>query len=281
MSSTVDSTLQPEELAEAARVAEDAARLAIRIVRSAPLGTVEEKVHAADLVTDVDRAVEREVRELVARRLPGHTLVGEEFGGAAADGPTWYCDPVDGTTNLVAGLPWTSFSLALAVGTSPLVGVVADPWREEVVLAVAGKGVTVNGRPVPRTRPPHRSRLTGGVVLTEWAAHRPWPGMAPLLAALADRACTVRVMGSGTLALGHVAAGRATGAVISEFHPEDHLAAAFACAEAGLAVRDESGAQTPFPERGGILVCAPEAADELFDVWREAVSAARDPGAGS
>jgi len=275
------STVQPEDLAEAARVAVDAAGIAMRIVRSDPLGTVQEKAHAADLVTDVDRAVEREVRALVASRLPGHTLVGEEFGGVAADGPTWYCDPVDGTTNLVAGLPWTSFSLALAVGTTPLVGVVADPWRDEVVLAVAGKGVTVNGRPVPGARPAHRARLTGGVLLTEWAAHRPWPGMAQLLAALADRACTVRVMGSGTLALGHVAAGRGTGAVISEFHPEDHLAAAFACAEAGLAVRDETGAQRPFPDRGGILVCAPEAADELFDVWQEALSAARGPGAAS
>ncbi|GAA5127995.1 inositol monophosphatase [Pseudonocardia adelaidensis] len=267
--------MQPDELAEAARVAMDAARTAMRIVRSDPLGVVREKAHAADLVTDVDQAVEREVRALVASRLPGHTLVGEEFGGVAADGPTWYCDPVDGTTNLVAGLPWTAFSLALAVGTTPLVGVVADAWRDEVVLAVTGQGVTLNGRPVPEVRPTHRARLTGGVLLTEWAAHRPWPGMAQLLTALADRACTARVMGSGTLALSHVAAGRGTGAIISEFHPEDHLAAAFACAEAGLAVRDESGAQQPFPDGGGILVCAPEAADELFAVWQEVLGSGR------
>jgi myo-inositol-1(or 4)-monophosphatase len=211
------------------------------------------------------------VRELVASRLPGHGVVGEEFGGAATDGPTWYCDPVDGTTNLVAGLPWTAFSLALAVGRTPVVGVVADAWRDEVLLAVAGEGVALNGRAVPAARPAHRARLAGGVVLTEWAAHRPWPGMTQLLTVLSGRACTTRVMGSGTLALGHVAAGRGTGAIISEFHPEDHLAAAFACAEAGLAVRDESGAQQPFPDRGGILVCAPEAADELFAVWQEAL----------
>jgi myo-inositol-1(or 4)-monophosphatase len=270
MSSTI-SMVPPEEMAEATRVAVDAAHLAMRIVRADPLGDVGTKAHAADLVTDVDRAVEREVRALVASRLPGHTLVGEEFGGVATDGPTWYCDPVDGTTNLVAGLPWTAFSLALAVGRTPLVGVVADPWRDEIILAVAGQGVTVNGRPVAAVRPGYRAQLTGGVVLTEWAAHRPWPGMAQLLTALADRACTTRVMGSGTMTLAHVAAGRGTGAIISEFHPEDHLAAALACAEAGLAVRDESGAQQPFPERGGILVCAPEAADELFSMWQLAL----------
>jgi myo-inositol-1(or 4)-monophosphatase len=211
------------------------------------------------------------VRALVASRLPGHTVVGEEFGGVPADGPTWYCDPVDGTTNLAAGLPWTAFSLSLAVGATPLVGVVADPWRDEVVLAGSGQGVTLNGHAVPGGRPTHRARLSGGVVLTEWAAHRPWPGMMPLLAALADRSCTTRVMGSGTLTLSHIAVGRATGAIINEFHPEDHLAAALACVEAGLAVRDESGAQQPFPDRGGILVCAPEAADELFSVWQEAL----------
>jgi hypothetical protein len=57
-------------------------------------------------------------------------------------------------------------------------------------------------------------------------------------------------------------------------HPEDHLAAAPACVEAGLAVRDESGAQQPFPERGGILVCAPETADELYSLWRAAAPVA-------
>ena len=266
--------MHAHEIDEAIAVALEAAQIAIDIVTATPTGPIRTKAHDADLVTDVDTAVERAVRELIAARLPGHVVVGEEYGGTAGAGPTWFCDPVDGTTNLAAGLPWTSFSLALAVGSTPLVGVVTDPWRGEIIHAAQGRGCFVNGIQVPAQRAAHHTQLTGGVVLTEWAAHEPWPGMLGLLSELAARKCTTRVMGSGTLTLAHLAAGRCTGAVVGEFHPEDHLAATLLCVEAGLAVRDESGAQQPFPAGGGVMVCAPEAADELFELWTAARSAA-------
>ena len=255
----------------ALEVALEAARRAIEVVHATPLGGVRTKADAADPVTEVDTAVERAVRDLIGARLPDHTIVGEEYGGEADGGPTWFCDPVDGTTNLSAGLPWTSFSLSLAVGSTPLVGVVADPWRREILHAVRGRGCFLNGGPVPE-RPEQRRGLTGGVVLTEWARHEPWTGMIAVLAALAERHCTTRVMGSSTLTLAHIAAGRCTGAVVGEFHPEDHLAATLLADEAGLAVWDESGTQQPFPRDGGVMVCAPEAADELFALWRDVTS---------
>lgn len=115
--------------------------------------------------------------------------------------------------------------------------------------------------------PEGRDTLTGGVVLTEWAAHRPWPGMLSLLDGLAARFCTTRICGSSTLALAHVAAGRCSGAVVGEFHPEDHLAAALAGVEAGLRVWDEAGEQQPYPVSGGIMVARPAVARELFDLW--------------
>lgn len=259
------------DLDRALEVALRAAQEAIRLAHDTPLGTVETKKNVADVVTEVDKATERAVRELIGRELPDHTVVGEEYGGTASAGPTWYCDPVDGTTNLAAGLPWTSFSLSLAVGRQPLVGVVADPWRGEVLHAVVGRGCFRDGQPVRRR---DSRRLAGGVVLTDWAGHKPWPGMLEFLAALSERMCTSRIMGSSTLTLAHIAAARCEGAVVGEFHPEDHLAATLLCAEAGLAVRDESGAQQPFPASGGVLVAVPAVADELFGLWRDGADAA-------
>ncbi|QGN31662.1 inositol monophosphatase [Microlunatus sp. Gsoil 973] len=249
-------------------VARRAADRAISITRDLPLGEIRTKKHDADVVTAVDTAVERAVRDLIAAELPDHVVVGEEYGGTAGTGPTWYCDPVDGTTNLTAGLPWTSFSLAMAIGRTPLVGVVADPWRGEVWVAAAGRGVTIDGRK-PATSGP--ASLAGGVVGTEWASYRPWPGMDVLLASLAARHCTTRVMGSSTLTLAQVAVGRTVGAVIGEFHPEDHLAAALLCQEAGMVVRDQSGRTTAFPERGGIMAARPEVGEELFGLWQAAI----------
>lgn len=254
---------------DALDVARTAAHLAIEILASTPLASIETKANAADVVTNLDTATERAVRALIATRLPGHVVVGEEYGGTAVDGPTWYCDPVDGTSNLAAGLPWTSFSLALTVHGKPVLGVVADPWRNELLEAVAGRGAHRNGEPLPRAA---GGSLTGGVVLTEWARHAPWPGMLTLLAGLTDRFCTSRIMGSSTLTLAHVGAGRAVGAVIGAFQPEDHLAAAIIAAESGYAVWDESGDQQPFPTTGGIMIARPDVADELFALWRDSVA---------
>jgi len=264
--STTGATAMPSaELERALDVALRAARIAMRLAHETPLGPVETKKNVADVVTEVDKATERAVRDLLGQELPEHTVVGEEYGGTAGTGPTWYCDPVDGTTNLAAGLPWTSFSLSLAVGRQPLVGVVADPWRDEILHAVAGRGCFRNGEPVARR---DSRSLAGGVVLTDWAGHEPWPGMLAFLAGLSERMCTSRVMGSSTLTLAHIAAGRCEGAVVGEFHPEDHLAATLLGAEAGLAVWDESGTQQPFPASGGVMVAVPAVAEELFALWQ-------------
>jgi hypothetical protein len=68
-----------------------------------------------DLVTEVDLAVERMFRDLIAERFPDHQVLAEEMGGAAIApaGPCWVFDPIDGTTNFAHGLPIFCSSLAL------------------------------------------------------------------------------------------------------------------------------------------------------------------------
>lgn len=245
--------------ARALTVALEAAQIAIEVLHSTARGTIATKRDAADVVTDIDTATERAVREHVAGAFPGHAFVGEEFGGRDDGGPTWFCDPVDGTMNLASGLPWTSFSLSLAVGRRPLVGVVADPWRRDVWHAVTGRGAFCGDEPLAVS---DRSALAGAVVMTEWANHRPWPGMASLLGGLAEAMCTARVMGSGTLAVACVGVGRAAGAVIGRFAPEDHLAAALICREAGAVVTDRHGTETTWPD-GPLVVAAPGVHEQL------------------
>ncbi|GAA1594382.1 MULTISPECIES: inositol monophosphatase family protein [Kribbella] len=259
-----------EELEEAVAVAHELARWAVDYTSSADLGVIRTKAHAADHVTAVDVAVEQHVREVIAERLPGHLVVGEELGGVAQPGtPCWYVDPVDGTANLANGMPWTAFSLALAIDREPLVAVVGDAWHGQVFGAVAGRGAERDG--VPLELPPAESAsLTGTMVSTELLGHQAWPGMYAFFDALRDRFCTVRMMGSGTLSLTGPAAGRGAGAVIDRFSPIDHLAAALIVREAGGVLLDDAGNETVWPAAGGILVARPEYAAELYDVWSTA-----------
>ncbi|NUP73073.1 MAG: inositol monophosphatase [Sinomonas sp.] len=272
--------LASDELTAAVVVAHELARWAVDYTQRAALGDIGAKAHAADHVTAVDVTVERYVREVIAARLPGHLVVGEELGGAAEPGvPCWYVDPVDGTANLANGIPWTAFSLALAVDHEPLVAVVGDVWRGHVFAAVAGLGAELEGRPLD-LRAEHvgaQGSLAGTVVCTELLGHEAWPGLPEFAGALKDRFCTLRVMGSGTLTLAGVAGGRGAGGVIERFSPIDHLAAALIVREAGGMVLDDAGDETVWPREGGILVARPEHAAELYSVWTVARRAGQEP----
>ncbi|MFJ6987577.1 MULTISPECIES: inositol monophosphatase family protein [unclassified Streptomyces] len=252
-------------LAVAVALAEWAAE-EIRRPRTPADGPVREKAGPADIVTDTDVAIETHVRAALRRAFPAYGVDGEEQGvdAGAPTAPHWVVDPVDGTTNYAHGLGWCSFSLGLAApdGT-PLLGVVADPWRREMFTATRGGGAHLNGAPV---RAADHTALTGHVFLTEWAAHAHWPGQDALLAELAARHCTVRVMGSTALSLAQVAAGRVSAAAIGEFHPVDGLPALLIATEAGaVAVPERPAYDEP------LLLSAPAVAAEATRLWRSVV----------
>ncbi|SDO25755.1 myo-inositol-1(or 4)-monophosphatase/deoxyribonuclease-2 [Cryobacterium flavum] len=269
------SAFSADELREASAIARELAIWAQDYSRSADRGTISTKANPGDLVTEVDVAVERHVRARIAATFPSHNFVGEEMGGEAQAGvPCWYLDPVDGTTNYANLIPWTSFSLALAVDHVPYVAVVSEPWRGDLFEAVAGQGARLNGAALalPRAGEGPLS-LAGRVVHTELAGHLPWPGMIELLTALGERFSIMRVMGSATLTVVGIAAGRGAASVIGQFSAVDHLAGTLIVQEAGGVVLDEDGIPNAFPQHGGILVAAPEAATEVYGLWRAAVGA--------
>src|SRR4029434_2667691 len=106
-----------------------------------------------DLVTEVDLAVERMFRALIAERFPDHQILAEELGGAVAvpPGPCWVFDPIDGTTNFAHGVPIFCASLALEIDGVPEVAAVYDPNRQELFTAERGGGAFLNRAPLPLT----------------------------------------------------------------------------------------------------------------------------------
>jgi fructose-1,6-bisphosphatase/inositol monophosphatase family enzyme len=230
-------------------------------------GAMSFKTNAGDIVTRIDLLIETHVREVIHANFPGHNFVGEEFGGKTMpDIPTWYLDPVDGTTNLANRMPWSSFSLALAINRKPLVGVVTHPWLSRIYSARAGRGAKCNGNKITLDDETG-TQLSSRIVSTELDAYLPWNGMASFLDELGKRFCTMRIMGSGTLTLLGVAANHSVGAVISNFSPIDHLAAVIIVSEAGGVVLNEQGQLDLFPVAGGVLCATKGVATELFEIW--------------
>jgi myo-inositol-1(or 4)-monophosphatase len=245
----------------AALMAEVAGKAIDRIVAERPRpDQVATKTTPADWVTETDLAVERLARDAIAERFPGHRIVGEEFGSSGSDDAdvTWLIDPVDGTTNFVHGLPVSSFSLCVSDEAGAAAGLVADPYRREVLSAVRGRGALRNGRPV---RCSQATTLMGGIVLTELSGQTLWDGMTELMAALAGAGCVTRIMGSNAFSVAAVATGRTLATVIGRFNPGDCLGGTLIASEAGATVRGPSGP----PCEGEPLLCsAPGVADALL-----------------
>lgn len=82
-----------------------------------------------DLTSDVDIAVEQFVRSFLREHTPGLGFLGEESGGTdRTEGLRWVLDPVDGTINLIHGLPLCAVSLSLLKDDSTIVGVIDMPF---------------------------------------------------------------------------------------------------------------------------------------------------------
>src|SRR4029079_11248487 len=111
-----------------------------------------EKKGAIDLVTQIDRDVERMFRALIAARFPDHVVLAEEFeigGDRHRDAEyTWVFDPVDGTTNYAHGLPIFCSACSLERNGQPIVAAIYDPSRRELFTAQRGAGTWLNGAPM-------------------------------------------------------------------------------------------------------------------------------------
>ncbi len=231
-------TLSPEELQTCAEAALALARDALDIVASATGGpaSVWTKSHGADWASSTDVEIERHVRAELAARFPDHGVVGEELGAAPArraGAAVWYCDPIDGTTNYVHGLPWCSFSLAVADEDGLAAGVVADLARGEVLSATRGLGARTGSGPATCSG---EEGLLGGIVCTELVGTEVWGGLVALGQALARRGCVTRIMGSSALSIASVGAGRAQAAVLGSAHAIDVAAAVLFAREAGATI---------------------------------------------
>jgi myo-inositol-1(or 4)-monophosphatase len=85
-----------------------------------------------DPVTEADKAAERELRERIRIRYPEHGVYGEEFGLQPGNGLTWVIDPIDGTRAFMSGMLHWGLLLAAFDGQRPIVGVMYQPYTEEI-----------------------------------------------------------------------------------------------------------------------------------------------------
>ena len=239
--------------AELAAVAVEGARRAGELIvreRPADLG-VATKSTATDVVTVMDRASERLLRELFARRRPGDGVLGEEGADVpSSTGITWVVDPIDGTVNYLYDIPAYAVSVAACTGDvrrdggyRVLAGAVYDPVGDELFHAAANAGAWLTTRTGRR-----RLTVRGGTPLAQaligtgfgYAADKR-ARQGRIVADLLPRVRDIRRGGSAALDLCFVAAGRLDAYYECGTHVWDRAAAELIVAEAGGVLRGADG----------------------------------------
>lgn len=126
-------------------VMEDAAAM----VRASPATTAERKGHQ-DYVTDVDLKLDQMLETRLGGLVAGAPVFSEERPATQGDPVSlwWIVDPIDGTGNLIAGLPFVGVAVALVDASGPLLAAVAAPFQYHMWTALRGSGAWLDGKPL-------------------------------------------------------------------------------------------------------------------------------------
>lgn len=252
---------------------------------------VKTKSSPADLVTDVDPMCEKLIRERIATAFQEHAVLGEEStepGAHASIAATksvesesdlWIVDPLDGTTNFVVGIPLSTVSIAYAREGAVQVGVVYDPYREEVFYAERGRGAWLASReqvlsPLGQNLPGRQLAVSTTTQLERSVMASGFPTRSPARELtteagirLSGKLKSFRALGSAAMHMAYVAAGRIDGFWEYDLNAWDLAAGSLLVTEAGGVVEGLQGGSYSIAVRD-ILATSTE---ELRDITRKLV----------
>jgi len=244
-----------EVAVEAARAA--AAELLVRWRRPLEIGT---KSTPTDPVTAADVAAEQAIRDVLARRRPADSILGEEGGetlGAATHAPPlfsrendsdshshsassstplrWVVDPLDGTVNYMYGLPTFAVSVAVEDADGALAAAILDPVVDELFTATRSRAPLCNGAPISASSCDTLGRALVATGFAYEANVRAAQG--EVTARVIPLARDIRRAGAAALDMCCCASGRLDAYYERGVKAWDTAAGALICERAGLAVR--------------------------------------------
>lgn len=224
----------------------------------------------SDFVTEVDRAAEAAIVDVLKTAYPHHAVLAEESGASNPEGGheyTWIIDPLDGTTNFIHGFPQYAVSIALQHGGHITQAVVYDPTRNELFTASRGRGAFLNDR---RIRVSPRTHLRDSLIGTGFPFRQldHLDEYVRMFKRITEETAGIRRPGAASLDLAYVAAGRLDGFWEFGLSPWDIAAGSLLIVEAGGMVADFDGEQN-WLESGHIVCGTPKVFAQLLKLVQE------------
>ncbi|HET7763554.1 MAG TPA: inositol monophosphatase family protein [Burkholderiales bacterium] len=251
----------------AVRAARRAGAIINRAARDVEVLPVTRKRHN-DFVTEVDKAAEAAIIEILHRAYPDHSILAEESGATAGSAGeseyTWIIDPLDGTTNFIHGFPQYAVSIGLRHKGVLQQGVVYDPTKNELFTATRGRGAFLNER---RIRVSKRAQLNEALIGTGFP-FRDLMSLDEYLGMFREitvRTAGIRRAGAAALDIAYVAAGRLDGFWEMGLSPWDMAAGALLVQEAGGLIGDFHG-DAGYLESGRVVCGNPKVFAQLVQI---------------
>ena len=196
----------------ARQLAREAGGLIVREQQQASVG--QEFKQGAELVTAADLKADRLICERIGREFPDHLILSEESSPEIADvhllpQPVWIIDPIDGTVNFAHGHRQSAVSIAWAKQGRIELGVVYNPFTDEMFSALRGCGATLNGEVIHASG---ETELKRALIATGFPYHK--DRLEPLIRRLdviLHNCADIRRLGSAALDICWVACGRLDG----------------------------------------------------------------------
>ena len=249
------------ELVKRLYAAIEMAQEAGRFISSARLDSskIGFKRDLADPVTWYDKEAQRMIIDHLKRNFPEDHFHAEEGDvRAETEDRVWIIDPIDGTVNYIARIPFYCVSIGYVCGGRPVLGVVYHPATNETFYALKGNGAFLNGKPISVSR---ISNPREAIITLSYHHGQ----TANLVARLEKNVRRVRMYGTAALQAAYVAAGRTEGYITRETNVWDVAAAKIIVEEAGGVVTDWKGKTIQWPE--GELVFSNGVMHEIILKW--------------
>ena len=245
----------------------DLVRTCGEIIRNADRGNlhVDAKHGHANFVTAYDKLVQDRLREGLQTIMPEASFIGEEGSAQqfSSVGKFFIVDPIDGTQNFIKDYHQSCISVALVVDGAAELGVVYNPYSDEMFTAWRGGGAFCNGRRLAVSEQP----LENAVVLFGTAPYHEELGERSfkLAYSLFRRSLDVRRSGSAALDLCAVAAGRAELFFELVLAPWDYAAGALIVREAGGTVTTVDGGTLAYDHQCSVFARGTGIPDTALD----------------
>src|SRR5882672_3766927 len=162
---------------------------------------------AHDIKLELDVRCQMLIEKILAATFPQIPVLGEEGDTGDVNAEyRWVIDPIDGTVNYFFGMPHAAVSIALQHRAESIVGVIYDPFTDEIWTTTKGQPTRLNGKII---RVSSRARLEDAIIAIGFSKDKQnLKKSLPHLNRLARRAKKIRIMGSAALELVYVASGR-------------------------------------------------------------------------